>query len=259
MSSPAKLINQGIIVSRAIYGRTHPGPDNVTAVLDAATGTTGWLGEVAPLLPTTVELHGIDISDAKFPQPAEYQGRQLPLGTHDLTEPIPGKYHAKFDLINVRRLFGWLDYRKWDAVYRNLLVALKPGGYIQVLDTRMTIKKDFDAFSPRMKKKICRHYVHSFRAECRRTGHHRAAAPSPDDATREAGMLQMLGSARAFRANGVGVKPDGEVLSGVIHDETYTVPKNHAEWEAFIEESKKSFEEEGWGLPLRVTIAQRPL
>jgi SAM-dependent methyltransferase len=121
--------------------------DEITAVLDAGTGTTGWLSEVATLLPTSVELHGIDISDAKFPQPAEIGGRVLLLDITDLTEPLPEKYHGKFDLINARHLFGWLDFSKWDDAYRNLLVALKPGGYIQVR-TKICFAKSIHLSSP---------------------------------------------------------------------------------------------------------------
>ncbi|KAJ6544099.1 hypothetical protein B0H19DRAFT_1238635 [Mycena capillaripes] len=287
MSSPAKLINQGIIMSKAIGGPIKaPVPiDEITAVLDAATGTAGWLSEVAHLLPASAELHGVDISDAKFPQPAESGGRPLLLDIADLTEPLPSKYHSKFDLINARHLFGWLDYRKWDDVYRNLLVALKPGGYIQVLDTRMTIKEDFAQYPPRMKK-----YVGTMAkafgldaeeqvAKAQLLPQLPANLPSlgftevtqtiypllygklqPDPATREAGMLQMLGAAKGFQARGVGATADGgERLNTVMEGVTYSVPSNNDEWEAFIEESRMAFEEEGWALPLRVTIARRSL
>ncbi|KAJ7485723.1 hypothetical protein FB451DRAFT_1230876 [Mycena latifolia] len=274
MSSPAKLINQGIIMSAAIGGPIKaPIPlDSITAVLDAATGTTGWLSEVAPLLTTTAELHGIDISDAKFPQPAETGGRPLLLEIADLTEPLPEKYHGKFDLINARHLFGWLDYRK-------------PGGYIQVLDTRMTIPGDFAQYPPEMKKYVgTTAKAFGLDAEdqveiARRLPNLPTHLPAlgfvnatqtvypllygklqPNPATREAGMVQMLGAARGFQARGTGAVKDGEErLSTVMEGVTYVVPGNHDEWEAFIEESKKAFEEVGWALPLRVTMAQRPL
>lgn len=46
----------------------------------------------------------------------------------------------------------------------------------------------------------------------------------PDPATREAGMLQMLGSARAFQARGVG---SSERLSTVMEGVTYVVPESN--------------------------------
>jgi len=255
--------------------------DKVTAVLDAGTGTTGWLSEVAPLLPAMAELHGVDITDAKFPQPAETGGRALLLDILDLTVPLPEKYHAKFDLINVRHVLPWLEYRKWDDVYRNLLIGLKPGGYIQVLDTRMTIEEDFARYHPRMKKYVGT-MAKAFGLDAEEPVNIARLLPNlptylptlgfanvtqtvypllygklqPDPATREAGMLQMLGSARGFQARGVGTS---ERLSTVMEGVTYVVPETNEEWEAFIEESKNSFEEVGWALPLRVTMAQRPL
>jgi hypothetical protein len=50
----------------------------------------------------------------------------------------------------------------------------------------------------------------------------------PDPATREAGLLQMLGAARGFQARGVGATPEGgERLSTVMEGVTYVVPGNH--------------------------------
>ncbi|KAJ6482013.1 hypothetical protein C8R45DRAFT_1003734 [Mycena sanguinolenta] len=287
MSSPAKLINQGIIMSKAIGGpiKAPVAIDKITAVLDAGTGTTGWLSEVADLLPASAELHGVDISEAKFPHPAESNGRPLMLDVVDLTEPLPSKLHSKFDLINARHLLNWVDYIKWDDVYRNLLTALKPGGYIQVLDTRMTIEEDFAQYSPRMKKyvgttakafgldaeepiamarllpKLAAHLPSLGFVDVTQTIYPLLYGKlQTDPATREAGMLQMLGAARGFQARGVGATADGgERLSTVMEGVTYSVPANNEEWEAFIEESRMAFEEEGWALPLRVTIAQRPL
>ncbi|KAJ6523493.1 hypothetical protein DFH09DRAFT_1190421 [Mycena vulgaris] len=287
MSSPAKLINQGIILSAAMGGpiRAPIALDTITAVLDAGTGATGWLSEVAPLLPATAELHGVDISDGKFPQPAETGGRALLLDTLDLTDPLPEKYHTRFDLINARHVLPWLPYSKWDVVYRNLLLALKPGGYLQVLDTRMTIAEDFAQYHPRMKKFVGT-MARAFGLDAEEPVAIARRLPllpthlptlgfinvtqtiypllygklQPDAATREAGMLQMLGTPRGFQARGVGAVNDGEErLSTVMEGITYFVPGNHDEWEKFIEESRKSFEEEGWALPLRVTMAQRPL
>ncbi|KAF7360652.1 S-adenosyl-L-methionine-dependent methyltransferase [Mycena venus] len=280
MSSAAKLNNQGVIMSNAMGGpiKAPVSLEDITAVLDAATGIAGWLFEVAPLLPQASELHGIDISDTKFPRPSEAGERPLLLETADLTKPLPKKYHAKFDLINVRHLFGWLDYRKWDDVYSNLFAALKPGGYIQVLDTRMTIEADFAQYYPRIKKAFgldaeeqvaIAKLLPKLPAHLPSLGFTNATQTiypllygklQPDSATREAGMLQMLGAARGFQARGFGATPsDGERLSTVMEGVTYVVPGNTDEWEVFIEESKKAFEEVGWALPLRVTIAQRPL
>lgn len=50
----------------------------------------------------------------------------------------------------------------------------------------------------------------------------------PDPATREAGLLQMLGAARGFQARGVGATSEGgERLSTVMEGVTYVVPGNH--------------------------------
>ncbi|KAJ7785238.1 S-adenosyl-L-methionine-dependent methyltransferase [Mycena maculata] len=287
MSSPAKLINQGIIMSAAMGGpiRAPIALDKTTAVLDAGTGTAGWLSEVAALLPATAELHGVDITDARFPQPAQAEGRPLLLDIVDLTAPLPERYHAKFDLINARHVLPWLPYSKWDDVYRNLLTALKPGGYIQVLDTRMTIAEDFAQYHPKMKKYVGT-MAKAFGLDAEEPATMGRLIPNlpaylptlgftdatqtiyplfygklqPDPATREAGMMQMLGAARGFQTRGVGAATEGaERLSTIMEGVTYVVPGNNDEWEAFIEESRNSFEEVGWALPLRVTIAQRPL
>ncbi|KAF7316532.1 S-adenosyl-L-methionine-dependent methyltransferase [Mycena indigotica] len=287
MSSNEKLDRQGIFMSNAMGGPIiAPAPlEQLSAILDAGTGTTGWLSEVASLpgLPTSTELHGIDINNARFPHPPMTQdgSRQLYLDVIDLTEPLPEKYHNKFDLVNVRHVVTWLDPTQWDIVYRNFLTALKPGGFVQVQDTRMTVPEDFAKYSPGIKK-----YVGTMakvftldspaQVEIARilpllpqhlptlgyTDASQTIYPllygklQPDPEVRKAGIAQMMGSARGFQARGAGC--EGERLKNIVDGVIYEVPASFDEWDAFITESEHTFNEEGWALPMRITVARKP-
>lgn len=108
---------------------------NVTAILDAGTGSTTWLQAMSSELPsqTQCELHGVDFSNQLFPNPPiTREGYNLHLRQHNLTEPFPAEFHGKFDLVNGRALVMWLEGAYWETVLRNLFDVLKPGGGIQV-------------------------------------------------------------------------------------------------------------------------------
>ena len=77
------------------------------AVADVGAGTGVWLKETAQELENTqdrlggVEYVGFDISPSQFPHD---KAPGIDFVVHDVNEPFPHRYHAKFDLVHVRFL-----------------------------------------------------------------------------------------------------------------------------------------------------------
>ncbi|KXN86227.1 hypothetical protein AN958_10371 [Leucoagaricus sp. SymC.cos] len=101
-------------------------------ILGSAAGTGIWLVELSKLIPTTVELIGIDIVDKLFP------GREtLPSNvTFQITSilNLPVEWTSKFDLVNKRLLIAGLRHSEWITAINNMYHALKQGGWIQLYE-----------------------------------------------------------------------------------------------------------------------------
>lgn len=78
------------------------------------------------------ELHGVDIGSSLFPPISS----ELDLRQHDIKEPFPTGWGwaNSFDVIHQRLLVWGLAESVWPSVLRNQLDALKPGGWIQLVE-----------------------------------------------------------------------------------------------------------------------------
>ena len=97
------------------------------------TGT--WLLDLKTLHPQQDwELYGVDIGSTLFPKLASSQA--LDLREHDLKQPFPASWDWSnyFDVIHQRLLIWGLPTAAWPLVLRNQLAALKPGGWIQLVE-----------------------------------------------------------------------------------------------------------------------------
>lgn len=79
------------------------------------------------------ELHGVDIGSSLFPPPNK---SELDLRQHDIREPFPPawRWSDYFDVIHQRLLIWGLATSAWPSVLRSQHDALKPGGWIQLVE-----------------------------------------------------------------------------------------------------------------------------
>ena len=78
------------------------------------------------------ELHGVDIGSTLFPP----KSANLDLREHDIREPYPSNWGWEdyFDVIHQRLLIWGLAEPAWPAAARNHLNALKPGGWLELVE-----------------------------------------------------------------------------------------------------------------------------
>ncbi|KAE9373523.1 hypothetical protein N431DRAFT_465809 [Stipitochalara longipes BDJ] len=103
-------------------------------IADVATGTALWTIEVLRALPETAELQGFDISADQFPTP-ERLPKKIQLHVLDAFKPFPREHLARYDIVHIRLILSVIEtHEKAEALARNLLTLLKPGGYLQWLE-----------------------------------------------------------------------------------------------------------------------------
>ncbi|KAF9075063.1 S-adenosyl-L-methionine-dependent methyltransferase [Rhodocollybia butyracea] len=100
-------------------------------VLESATGTGVWLLDVAHKVHPNVSLTGIDISERLFPT---QHPRNVTFAVHTVT-CLPESWSNRFKLVNQRLLFGALTSEQWGMALSELYRVLKPGGWIQLLES----------------------------------------------------------------------------------------------------------------------------
>ncbi|KXT16972.1 hypothetical protein AC579_7390 [Pseudocercospora musae] len=103
-------------------------------IADVATGTGIWMRNLALQAPSTWSFVGLDLSDAQFP-PSDQQGR-CTFDVLNILEPIPDHFVQSFDVVHIRYLIAALKSHEWQIVAQNILRLLKPGGYVQWLESR---------------------------------------------------------------------------------------------------------------------------
>jgi trans-aconitate methyltransferase len=98
-------------------------------VADIGTGTGIFLEQLHVHHPETT-LDGFDISTALFPAqstlPSQISLRQL-----DIKQPIPQELQGQYDVVHVQMLAAGMLPSEWELVVRNVVLLLKPGGWLQ--------------------------------------------------------------------------------------------------------------------------------
>ena len=116
------------------------------AIADVGTGTGVWLRETAlELVNDTNRTHdqsasgggavhdyhefvGFDVSPSQFPHPdktAVPGNARVDFVVHDITDPFPSQYHAKFDLVHVRFLTYAIKAADLGRVVENIVQILR--------------------------------------------------------------------------------------------------------------------------------------
>ncbi|MCJ1416979.1 hypothetical protein MMC32_003318 [Xylographa parallela] len=103
-------------------------------IADIGTGTGMWPIEVSKTLPPSTQLDGFDISGDQFP-PAEWLPANVHLSTADAFAPVPEHMVGKYDVVHLRMMVIVVKGPKeLEALMSNLVLLLKPGGYLQWSD-----------------------------------------------------------------------------------------------------------------------------
>ncbi|KAF9070933.1 hypothetical protein BDP27DRAFT_1362173 [Rhodocollybia butyracea] len=105
--------------------------DSGDEILDSATGTGIWLLDVAHQVNPNISLTGIDISQRLFP--TQYP-QNVTFAVHSVTN-LPESWSNRFKVANQRLLSGALTHEQWGMALSELYRILKPGGWIQLLES----------------------------------------------------------------------------------------------------------------------------
>ncbi|EPS39088.1 hypothetical protein H072_7114 [Dactylellina haptotyla CBS 200.50] len=125
----AVVENYGHLLPPAI-----PDHGSLTAVAEIATGTGIWLEQLSKELPLTVILHGYDVNDRLFPDPATLPPN-LTFSLFDVLLPVAETLYEKYDVVHIRGLCMVLKQDQWDGVVKNVAKMIKPGGYLVWTET----------------------------------------------------------------------------------------------------------------------------
>ncbi|PMD14435.1 hypothetical protein NA56DRAFT_651001 [Hyaloscypha hepaticicola] len=99
-------------------------------IAELGTGTGVWILDAARCLPSTVELHGYDISNYQYP-PRKFWPRNVTMGILDsLTDPPP-QLVGQYDVVHLRMWASNLKGNDTSPLLEHVKKLLKPGGYVQ--------------------------------------------------------------------------------------------------------------------------------
>ncbi|KAJ5114214.1 hypothetical protein N7456_002748 [Penicillium angulare] len=106
-----------------------PRTDNMK-IAEIGTGTGIWLFDIARQLPSSVQLHGFDISDNQYPS-KELWPKNVSLGLlNSLIDP-PAHLVGQYDVVHLRMWVPNIRGNDTSALIQHVKSLLKPGGYIQ--------------------------------------------------------------------------------------------------------------------------------
>ncbi|PNY24591.1 Uncharacterized protein TCAP_05473 [Tolypocladium capitatum] len=103
-------------------------------VLDSGAADGTWLRDLPHQLPSHhLERFGVDIGSGLFPPNV---GDAVDLRSHDIRTPFPPSWNwtSTFDVVHQRLLIWGIKSAEWPLVISNLVSALAPGGYIQLVE-----------------------------------------------------------------------------------------------------------------------------
>ncbi|KAL3480545.1 S-adenosyl-L-methionine-dependent methyltransferase [Aspergillus californicus] len=110
-----------------------PVPENAK-IADIATGTGIWPISYSRRVPPTVQIDGFDITDDQFP-PSDWLQSNVSLRTLNIFEPVPDELKGQYDVVCIRYFGVLIRNNDPECVLRNLVAMLKPGGYIQWVES----------------------------------------------------------------------------------------------------------------------------
>ena len=129
---------QHILTTKILGFLVHPNislpASSTLKIADVGTGTGAWLIDIAKTLPSTCQLRGFDISSSAFPTRQKLPAN-VSFTTHDMSLPFPAAELGSYDLVAARFVSSAAARAEWQHLVKNLMTLLKPGGWIQWIDS----------------------------------------------------------------------------------------------------------------------------
>lgn len=89
----------------------------------------------ASSVPSTIEVHGIDISDRLFPEPGSYPAN-LKFSVESITS-LPPSWSSQFKFVRQRFLMAGLTRDMWKEALKEMWSVLVPGGWVELTETSL--------------------------------------------------------------------------------------------------------------------------
>ncbi|KAJ5833918.1 hypothetical protein N7474_002229 [Penicillium riverlandense] len=115
--------------------------DSLQNILDIGTGKGSWAIDVADMFPET-SVRGVDL----YPPPVTWMPPNCTLEVDDVLQEWT--WTEKFDLIHLRNMVGSFSEHDWEIVYKRCYNGLKPGGWIEQLESSPHIEADDESIKP---------------------------------------------------------------------------------------------------------------
>ncbi|UZP43379.1 hypothetical protein NXS19_011195 [Fusarium pseudograminearum] len=134
---PQRLDEQHLFTTKTLGFLTHPNipiTSPTLKVADIGAGTGIWLLDVAKSLPSTCQLTGFDISSSAFP-PLQTWPQNVLFKTQDMFLPFPAPEVGTYDVVAIRFVSSATPRAEWSRAIENLITLLKPGGWLQWIDS----------------------------------------------------------------------------------------------------------------------------
>jgi SAM-dependent methyltransferase len=137
LTSRNRLDEQHIFTTKTLGFLIHPSipaPSTTAKIADIGAGSGAWLLDVARTLPPTCHFTGFDVADSAFPA-AETLPPNVSFKMQDMFNPFPVEELGTYEVVAVRFTSSVAARAKWKACVANLMTLLKPGGWLQWIDS----------------------------------------------------------------------------------------------------------------------------
>jgi len=137
LNLPNRLDEQHLMTTKTFGFLIHPNIPLVSSTLkiaDIGAGTGIWLLDVAKSLPPTCQLTGFDVSSSAFP-PAQTVPPNVSFQVQDMLLPFPASEIGSYDVVGVRFVSVATTRAEWALAIENIMTLLKPGSWLQWIDS----------------------------------------------------------------------------------------------------------------------------
>jgi SAM-dependent methyltransferase len=132
-----RLDEQHLIITKTLGFLIHPNIPLISPnlkIADIGTGTGIWLLDVARNLPPTCQLTGFDVTSSAWP-PSQTLPPNVSFKIQDMLLPFPASEIGTYDVVAVRFVSGATTRAEWAHSIKNLVTLLKPGGWLQWIES----------------------------------------------------------------------------------------------------------------------------
>ncbi|KAK4168328.1 S-adenosyl-L-methionine-dependent methyltransferase [Cladorrhinum sp. PSN259] len=136
--SADRLDEQHVFTTKTLGFLLHPNipaPSASAKIADIGTGTGIWLLDLSRSLPSTCTFTGFDITPSAFPTAPGAVPPNVAFRVHDMLAPFPAEHRGAYDVVAARFLSSARPRADWAATLRNLMTLLRPGGWLQWIDS----------------------------------------------------------------------------------------------------------------------------